>query len=99
MIGEGLKEIITKIVYDAIIEINQELELQELDNISDNTKLFDILDSLGTLDLVIELESRLQKHFGKYIQVANDNTMDKDKTDFITVQSLIEYLIKKVQNG
>jgi acyl carrier protein len=91
-----LKNIIEKIVSDAIEEINIDLEIEELNSISNDTKLFDLLDSLGTLDLVIELESRLQQEFGRYIQVANDTTMDKDKTDFDTYQSLVEYLIKKV---
>lgn len=91
-----MRSIIEKITIEAINEINIDLELEELENITLDMELFNILDSLGTLDLVIELESRLQKEFGKYIQVANDTTMDSEKTDFKTLNKLIEYLVTKV---
>jgi acyl carrier protein len=90
-----LENIINNIIHDSIKEINEDLELEELENISDDTKIFELIDSLGTLDLVIELENRLQSQFGKYIQVANESTMDSEKTDFKTVATLREYLLKK----
>jgi acyl carrier protein len=91
-----LSNVIESIVYESIAEVNEDLEISELENPSLDTKLFELIDSLGTLDLIMELENRLQSKYGKYIQVATENSMDIDKTEFKDVNSLIQYLNTKV---
>ncbi len=38
--------------------------------------IYDNLDSMALLDFILEVEDSLQKEFGKYIQIADETTMD-----------------------
>ena len=46
---------IKKIILDSLTEINHELKNKALNSISDNTQIFDNLDSVAVLDLIIEI--------------------------------------------
>jgi acyl carrier protein len=88
----NLKTIILK----AIKDVNEQLQIDELSNIHEETPLFQLLDSLGTLDLILELESSLEEHMGEYIAVANEESMDKNNTPFKTIVTLEDYLQKRI---
>jgi len=85
-----------KLIEDALREINEDLESKELENITDETPIFEILDSMAILDLILELESRLQKKYGKYIQIADETIMDSKKTPFKTFKALQQFLEGKL---
>ncbi len=85
------------IVFDAVNKVKQELGL--LDSIDVNTKLFDNFDSMCILQLILELEDQLQKKLDRYIQIADENSMDKELTPFKSVHSLIEYVDLRINNG
>lgn len=84
------------IILQAIQTINLDLKIDELRKIDDSTTLFELLDSLGTLDLILELESILQAQTGRYIAVGDEHSMDKDKTPFKTITTLQKYLQQKI---
>jgi len=86
------------LVISAIEEVNKELEIEELKNLKDDTPIFELLDSMAILDLVLELEDRLQQKYSRYIQIADDKTMDVLHTPFKTLKTLLEYLEERV-NG
>lgn len=84
---------IEKIILDAIKVVNENHQIDDLVNISDETPLFELLDSLGTLDLILEVEDSLEKFSGEYIAVADEFSMDKEKTPFkniVTLKAFIE---------
>ena len=85
------------IVFDAVNKVKQELGF--LDSIDVNTKLFDNFDSMCILQLILELEDQLQKKLDRYIQIADENSMDKELTPFKSVHSLIEYVDLRINNG
>lgn len=87
-----------ELLIDAINEIKEDLEIKELENVKDDTPLFDLLDSMAILDLILEIENRLQEKYNKYIQIADDKTMDAINTPFKTFKTLLEYVEGKV-NG
>ena len=86
-----------EIVFDAVNKVKHELGL--LDSIDVNTKLFDNFDSMCILQLILELEDQLQKKLDRYIQIADENSMDKELTPFKSVHSLIEYVDLRINNG
>jgi len=86
------------LLIDAIDEINEELEIKELEKIQDDTPIFELLDSMAVLDLVLEIEDRLQQKYSRYIQIADDKTMDAIHTPFKTFETLFNYIEGKV-NG
>ena len=87
-----------ELVKDSIKEINEDLEIVEFENITDETKIFENIDSVAVLDLVLEIEDKLQKKYGKYIQIADDKTMDIANTPFKDFKTLVSYLEEKI-NG
>jgi len=86
------------IILQAIKDVNQQLQIDELNNIHEEAPLFELLDSLGTLDLILELESTLEEHTGNYIAVANEQSMDKNNTPFKTIVTLENYLQKRIED-
>ena len=87
-----------ELVLDAIKELNKELKLKELEKIDENTNFFEILDSMAILDLILEIEKKIEEKYGKYIQIADENTMDVLKSPFRSFNELVKYLESKV-NG
>jgi acyl carrier protein len=87
---------IKDIILKAIKVVNEELKNKELEVISEDDTLFEKLDSMAILDLILEIESAIQKEFGQYVQVADDTMMDTIKTPFKTVKTLVEFLEKKI---
>ena len=88
-----------EIILEAIANINEELKIQELQSVDENTQIFELLDSLGTLDLILELESMLEDETGEYIAIANEHSMDKDKTPFKTLETLQEYVDTRIKDA
>jgi hypothetical protein len=89
------KEIILK----AIANINEALNIQELQCVDEKTQIFELLDSLGTLDLILELESILEEGTGEYIAIANEHSMDYNKTPFRDLNTLEKYIDQRITNA
>jgi hypothetical protein len=52
---------------------------------------------VSVLDLILDLESRLKIKYNRYIQVANEYSMDDKMTPFKDVKTL-EYYLKDLIN-
>lgn len=87
-----------KLILDALHTINEDLQCETLRTINEQTPLFEILDSLGTLDLILELESLLQNELGRYIAVANEQSMNCKETPFKTIVTLEAYLAQRIEH-
>ena len=82
----------------AIQTINEELEVDAFKEIGDDTRIFEYLDSIAILDLILEIEDLLQEQYGRYIQIADDKSMDSTHTSFKTFATLLKDIEGKV-NG
>ncbi|MBT4765062.1 hypothetical protein HOO14_08695 [bacterium] len=87
---------IKDIVFEAVKSVNKELKNKDLEVVSEETILFERLDSMAILDLILEIEGSIQVEYGRYIQVADDTMMDAIKTPFKTVGTLVEFIEGKV---
>jgi len=87
---------IKDIVFEAVKSVNKELKNKDLEVVSEETILFERLDSMAILDLILEIEGSIQAECGRYIQVADDTMMDAIKTPFKTVGTLVEFIEGKV---
>lgn len=88
-----------EIILEAIVNVNRELNIEELQSVDEHTQIFELLDSLGTLDLILELESMLEDETGNYIAIANEHSMNKDKTPFKTLETLQAYINERIKNA
>ncbi len=87
---------IKDIVFEAIKAVNEELKNKELEMLSESDTLFEKLDSMAILDLILEIENGIQLEFGQYMQIADDTMMDVIKTPFKTVETLVDFIEKKI---
>ena len=88
---------IKTLVFESIEEINKDLEINELYKPTLETQFFDLVDSLGVLNFILDIEQRLEREFGKYIQIANEEVMDAMKTPFKTIKDVIEFIEERVE--
>lgn len=85
-----------RLVHEAIHAVNEQHRIEALNTLDDDTPLFELLDSLGTLDLILELEARLEHETKRYIAVADALSMDKEHTPFKTTKRLKAYLATRI---
>ena len=85
-----------EIIRAAIKNINEDLESEALADLDEYSTLFEHLDSVALLNLILEIEDKLQQKYGRYIQIADENIMNTANTPFKNVHSLSKFLQEKV---
>lgn len=88
---------IRSLVFESIKEVNKDLEIDAFNEPTLDTPFFDLVDSLGVLNFILDMEQRLEKEFGKYIQIANEEIMDATKTPFKTIKDIIKFIEERVE--
>lgn len=90
-----MKEKIEIIIIEALNEINEELENENLKNITKETKLYGgsgTLDSLALVSFVIDLEERISDEFQKDIVLADEKAMSQKTSPFRDIETLAKYI-------
>jgi acyl carrier protein len=85
------------LVMQALEEVNKESKV--FSSIDENIEIYNNVDSFLILELILEIEDRLKKKFGRYIQIADEDIMSSNNTPFATFESLVKFVEKKVENG
>jgi acyl carrier protein len=88
-----MKDVILRLVYLSVDEINLELDSKlekiESENLfSANSKL----DSMGLVNFIMDVEERIQDHFQLELTLADDKAMSQIRSPFRTIASLVEYI-------
>ena len=95
-----MQQKIEKIIVEVLVELNEELENENLNNPTSETKLYGgsgALDSLALVSLIIDLEERITAEFNKDIVLADEKAMSQKTSPFRTVESLTEYITKLLE--
>lgn len=58
-----------------------------------------VLDSLGLVTLIVDVEDRLRSDHGVSVTLADDRAMSRTKSPFLTVHSLTEYINSLLNDG
>jgi acyl carrier protein len=58
-----------------------------------------VLDSLGLVSVVVELEQKLTDRVGRDISLMNDRAMSQSRSPFRTVRSLAEYAMAQLPDS
>ena len=98
-IGEKLTmatdERISKAVYAAVDDLNEQLPKGVQIDKSLDAPLYGAAGKLESLDfvtLIMEVEEKINAEFGTDITIADDNLLSKEKSPFSTLRTLTEYL-------
>ena len=84
---------------EGIDDTTEESRKLNISNASSETRLFGgkgLLDSLGVVILLTDLEEKLDEEFDVTVSLASDSTMSRTRSPFRTVKSLAEYMILAV---
>jgi acyl carrier protein len=89
-----------ELVYETIDEINETIADRKLVK-APHTQLFGCsgnLDSIGLVTFIVMLEQKLANKFGRPFTIAEDRALSRDRSPFLTVESLAEYLAEKLND-
>ena len=89
------KEKIDQLIFNAIEEINQQLEEDNKLSKSMETILFGEngkLDSLGLINLIVAVEQNIEDTFNVSITLADEKAMSQEDSPFESVASLSKYI-------
>ena len=84
---------------EGIDDTTEESRKLNISNASSETRLFGgkgLLDSLGVVILLTDLEEKLDEEFDVTVSLASDSTMSRTRSPFRTVKSLAEYMVLAV---
>ncbi len=58
-----------------------------------------LLDSLGLVTMVMELETRLEEEHGVSVVLASDKAMSRRSSPFRTLGALVDYIVQQAEQG
>lgn len=94
-----MKEKVFKIISDAIAELNEELEYEELENVTAETPIFggeSGVDSLSLVSLVVEIEGQVNEAFDANVTLADEKAMSSRNSPYRNVASFTEFVLAKL---
>lgn len=97
-----MREKILNIIFSAIKELNEQLENENLKNPTEETKLYGINGNLKSIDLVTliaDIESKISENLGKEIILADERAMSQERSPFLSVKTLADYIEKLLAEG
>lgn len=90
-----MKEKIKEIIFDSLREFNEEAPESGTLEISEDTVLLDSdgrIDSLDFVALIVIIETNISNKLDKNINIVNEEAFSGEKSPFISVKSLIEFI-------
>jgi acyl carrier protein len=95
---EDLLKIATEALSDALAEKAKKLPA----DLSPETEIFgrgSLLDSLGLVTMVMELETRLEEEHGVTVVLASEKAMSRRSSPFRTLGALVDYIEAERKKG
>ena len=94
-----MKEKIFEIISAAIGELNEELEYEELENVTAETAIFggeSGIDSLSLVSLVVEVEGQVNDEFDANVTLADEKAMSSRNSPYRNVAAFTEFIVVKL---
>ena len=89
------KQRVESIIIQSLEEVNEVLGEKIVGPVIPETRIFGrkgVLDSMGLVTLITDLEEKLEEEFGVSLILADDRAMSQEKSPFRSVSSLAEYI-------
>ncbi len=86
---------IERLIIESLQEVKEVLDEQNIDSIDSGTRIFGrkgLLDSMGLVSLITDLEEKIEEEFGVSLILADERAMSQKKSPFRTVSSLAQYV-------
>ena len=93
------RDTIAGIIKDAIVELNEELDYDQLRAPNDATVLFegdDSLDSLSLVSLIVDIEARVGDNFEVEVVLASEKAMSMKNSPYRNVGALTQFVLDEL---
>jgi len=91
---------IEKIIVQTLQDLIESLSIKEVDKLNRETVLFGdrgILDSMGLVSLITDLEEKFEQESNVSLILADERAMSQKRSPFRTVSSLSEYIFRLIK--
>ena len=88
------------LIIRSLQEVKEVLDEQMIDSPDSDTKIFGrkgVLDSMGLVSLITDVEERIEDEFGFSLILADDRAMSQEKSPFHSVSSLAHYICMLIE--
>jgi len=95
-----MKDQITEMVISVAEEIDEDHKISSDGDLDSETRLFgagSILDSLGLVTLIVELEQAIQDQFRVAVSLADEKALSQTRSPFRTIGTLAEYAAQQIE--
>ncbi len=86
------------IVKQAIEELNQELEYDNLRHVTEDTPIYggdDGIDSLSLVSLIVGIEERTESALGRRVALADQRAMSMRNSPYRTAGALVDFIMER----
>ncbi len=93
---------VQQLVCRAFDEVSEELALDEQISQSPDRVLYGeggVLDSLGLVSLIVEIEAAVTDEYGVTLSLANNRALSQKNSPFRTVGTLVDYVVDQVEEA
>ncbi len=90
------RELVEKVIFSALDNLNEERAADEQINISAETELFggdSVLDSLSLVSIVVDIEAEIAALSKTEISLTDDRAMSEEISPFKSVNALTDYIL------
>lgn len=97
-----MKDEIVQIICESLSELNEELEYDSLNNITEETVIYggdDGIDSLSLVRLVTDVEMKVNDKYDASVVLASEKAMSMRNSPYRTVASLAEFANSEIEGG
>jgi hypothetical protein len=90
---------VNSVILQDFFNIKTELNVDISVEIEDSTNIFDVLDSMDIVNLIMETESLLEAKLGYYLPLANEETFDAEKSPLLSYKSWLQFIFTLINNN
>ena len=97
-----MKDKIFEIIAEAIAELNEELEYEELETVTADTPIFggeSGIDSLSLVSLVVEVEANVNEAFDANVTLADEKAMSSRNSPYRNVAAFTDFVVAKLEEN
>ena len=94
-----MKDKVFEIISEAIAELNEELEYEELENVTADTPIFGGetgIASLSLVSIVVEVESNVNEAFDANVTLADEKAMSSRNSPYRNVAAFTDFVLAKL---
>jgi D-alanine--poly(phosphoribitol) ligase subunit 2 len=97
-----MKDQITALVIAVAEQIDEDHRVSSEGELSADTRLFgagSLLDSLGLVTLIVELEQAIQEQLNVVVSLADEKALSQTRSPFRTIGTLAEYAAEQIEES